>query len=430
MGRLFSWIHSAATKPRSLHRGGAVVSRRRRLAFERCESRIALSTADGDLTEVAWSDSADYPLDWHAVNDGGAITISFTASDSLGSAGFASSIDAMPLGHSDNFLVRAEAFITMVRSAAANGLTTEWKFQSLGETRAIAGNFDLFDATADGDYGMSLNGSELASPSINSDLSVIPTPTPHEQPGVGGVNEGGQIALTPFVAPTGLTLSQGEGASGLARVKPMMEESGEAPAIETSDAAQLESLRGRAVIYEVADAARDELRIEDSSQAVDALADPEAVRLAALNELAPANFNGASSQRQAVAQAAFEVPLDDHTAHYDGGKLAAVSVEILATVGELFLNGDAPTSPDDLVAAIAGDRDEVFANWQAVEGVDAQSAALIAPHSDRDRRMLGISLAAAFSFIPLRKALRRRSGQVEQHQLPQRSPLSQFRDRV
>jgi hypothetical protein len=188
-------------------------------------------------------------------------------------------------------------------------------------------------------------------------------------------------------------------------------------------------LRGRAVIYEVADAARDELRIEDSSQAVDALADPEAVRLAALNELAPADFNGASSQRPAVAQAAFEVPLNDQTAHHDGGKLAAVSAEILATVGELFLNGDAPASSDDLVASITGDRDEVFANWQA-EGMDAQSAALIAPHGDRDRRMLGIGLAAAFSFIPLRKALRRRSGQAEQHQLPQRSPLSQFRDRV
>src|SRR5690606_7181490 len=114
--------------------------------------------------------------------------------------------------------------------------------------------FDLFDPTAEGDYGMSLGEPELSSPSINSDLSVIPTPTPSEQPGGGNENDGGQIALTPFVAPTGLTLSDGYNSSSIARAKPTLEELGETPTARGGDSGRLEGIRGRAVVYEVADA--------------------------------------------------------------------------------------------------------------------------------------------------------------------------------
>ena len=76
MGRLFQWIQTAASTRGSLRRT-ATAAPRRRLAFERCESRIALSAADGDLSELVVDDQ-DQVL---AIEDGGTITLSFTAAD-------------------------------------------------------------------------------------------------------------------------------------------------------------------------------------------------------------------------------------------------------------------------------------------------------------------------------------------------------------
>ena len=62
--------------------------------------------------------------------------------------------------------------------------------------------------------------------------------------------------------------------------------------------------------------------------------------------------------------------------------------------------------------------DVAIESWRATDALDSKAAALTAPQKDRDRRMLGVGLAVALSYVPLRKALRRRGEAVDLHELP------------
>jgi hypothetical protein len=283
----------------------------------------------------------------------------------------------------------------------------------------------MFDSTAEGDYGMSLSGPELSSPSVNSDLSVIPTPmpTPSEQPGVGNENEGGQIALTPFVAPTGLTLSDGYGSSSIARAKHNLEELRETPAARGGDAGRLESLRGRAVVYEVADASNDKAPHDVQAPKEGPTADRGAIVLASLNEFAPDDFNRSAHRSAEIVATAVEATLSAELPTAEDVSLVAAKFFKLESPVELSLNGDDAADSSALNGGSAGSRDEAFADWPAIKSLDSHSAALTAPQGDRDRRMLGAGLAVALSFMPLRKALRRRNEQAAQQELPRRRQI-------
>ncbi|MBA4105946.1 MAG: hypothetical protein C0485_09325 [Pirellula sp.] len=434
MGRLFQWIQTAASTRGSLRRT-ATAAPRRRLAFERCESRIALSTADGDLVQFA--DGASFvAVDQNlAIEEGGSITLSFTAGDFVNWSAIKNRFDGIAVGSlADNFTIRSESMVPLLQGlseGSARQLVGGWQYAFAADA-TLAGNgamkddaFDMFDSTAEGDYGMSLSGPELSSPSINSDLSVIPTPmpTPSEQAGGGSENEGGQIALTPFVAPTGLTLSNGYGSSSIARAKPTLEELRETPAARAGDSGRLEGLRGRAVVYEVADASGEAppLHGQPDDRAID---DRDAVEMISLNELAPEGVQRHASRAAENSAAAVETIPPAESPNGGEAALVATSVHNLEAPGDLSLNGDAVESPTLNGGPIA-DRDEAFAGWPDTESLDSHSAALVAPQGDRDRRMLGIGLAVALSFIPFRKALQRRSSeQALQQELPRRRQVS------
>lgn len=434
MGRLFQWIQSAASTRGSLRRT-ATAARRRRLAFERCESRIALSTADGDLVQFADGDSFVVAVDQSAaIEDGGSITLSFTPGDFVNWSAIKNRFDGIVVGSlADNFTIRGESMVTLLQGlseASTRQVVGGWEY-AFNADATLAGNgsvmddaFDMFDSTAEGDYGMSLSGPELSSPSVNSDLSVIPTPmpTPSEQPGVGNENEGGQIALTPFVAPTGLTLSNGSGSSSIARAKPTLEELRETPAARGDDSRRLEGLRGRAVVYEVADASDDALPL-DGQPDDGAVADRDAVEMASLNELAPDGFRRNASRAAENGEAAVEMILPGESPNDEEVAIVAASVHNLETPGDLSLNGDVIESPT-LNGGPVADRDEAFSDWPVAESLDSQSAAVAAPQGDRDRRMLGIGLAVALSFVPFRKVWRRRGEQAAQQELPRRRQVS------
>jgi hypothetical protein len=431
MGRLFQWIQSAASTRGSLRRSAAA-SRRRRLTFERCESRIALSAAEGDLSKLVVGDQAQVLM----IEDGGTITLSFTTADAFVNWSAAKNqFDGIAVGNLANFTIRTEPLVTLLQGSSI-GLTR----QVIGDSEfAFSGNvtyadkgaaidtaFGMFDSIAEGDYGMSLSGPELSSPSVNSDLSVIPTPmpTPTEQPGAGHENEGGQIALTPFVAPTGLTLSDGYGSSSMARAKHNLEELREAPAARASDAGRLENLRGRAVVYEVADASAGKASHDEQSPEDGFVAERGAVELASLNDFAPDDFDRSVQRSAAFVAAAVEATLSVELPTADDFAFVAANVLKLELPAELSLNGDDATDSSALNGGSAGDRDEAFADWPTVESLDSHSAALIAPQGDRDRRMLGAGLAVALSFMPLRRALRRRGEQTAQCELPRRRQRS------
>jgi hypothetical protein len=427
MGRLFQWIQSAAST-RGSHRPAAAASSRRRLAFERCESRIALSAADGDLSDLVVDDQ-DQVL---AFEDGGTITLSFTAADaSVNWSAVKNQFDGIAVGHLTNFTIRTEPLVTLLQGSSvssARQVIGDWDFafsdnaMFVDKDAAIDSAFGMFDSTAEGDYGMSLSSPELTGPSVNSDLSVIPTPmpTPSEQPGAGNENEGGQIALTPFVAPTGLTLSNGYGSSSIARAKPTLEELRETPAARSSDAGRLESLRGRAVVYEVADASNDKAPLDEQAPDDGPMAERGAVELASLNDFSPDEFHRSIHRSAEIAAAAVEATLSAELPTAEDVALVAVNLFELESPAELSLNGDDAADSSALNDGSAANRDEAFAAWPAVESLDSHAAALTAPQGDRDRRMLGAGLAAALSFMPLRKALRRRGEQAAQQQMPRR----------
>lgn len=430
MGRLFQWIQSAASTRGSLRRS-ATASRRRRLAFERCESRIALSAADGDLSQLV-VDGQDQVF---AIDDGGTITLSFNASDFVNWSAMKNQFDGIAVGHLAHFTIRTEPLVTLVQGSSMSSqrqVIGDWDFAFAGNTAsadksAVSDSaFGMFDSTAEGDYGMSLSGPELSSPSVNSDLSVIPTPmpTPAEQPGAGNENEGGQIALTPFVAPTGLTLSDGYGSSSIARAKQNLEQLREAPASRASDPGRLENLRGRAVVYEVADAGNEKLPRDEQAPAEGSMADRGAVELTSLNNFAPDDFNRSAHRSAEFIATAVEATLSSELPTAEDVALIAANIFKLESPAELSLNGDDATDSSALNDGSVGSRDEAFADWPAVDSLDSHAAALTAPHSDRDRRMLGAGLAVALSFMPLRKALRLRGEQASQQELPRRRQIS------
>lgn len=429
MGRLFQWIQSAAST-RGSHRTAAAALRRRRLAFERCESRIALSAADGDLSELVVDDQ-DQVL---AIEDGGTITLSFTAGDFVNWSAVRNQFDGIAVGHLAHFTIRTEPLVTLLQGSSvgsARQVIGDWEFALsnkgtfVDQDSAVDSAFGMFDSTAEGDYGMSLSGPELSSPSVNSDLSVIPTPmpTPAEDPRTGHGNEGGQIALTPFVAPTGLTLSDGYGSSSIARAKHNLEELRETPAARAGDAGRLESLRGRAVVYEVADASNEKASLDEQAPEVDPVAERGAVELASLNDFAPDDFQRSAHRSAEIVAAAVETTLSVELPTVEDFAFVAANLFKLDSPAELSLNGDDSTGSSALNGGSAGDRDQAFADWPAVEPLDSHSAALVAPQGDGDRRMLGAGLAAALSFMPLRKALRRRGEQAAQQQMPRRRQI-------
>ena len=430
MGRLFQWIQSAASV-RGSHGRDAMASRRRRLAFERCESRIALSAAEGDLVQFA--DGANFVVaadQYIPIEDGGSITLAFTAGDSVNWSAIKNQFDSIAVGSLINgFTIRGESMVTLVQGmpeASTRQVIGDWDYAFTDSDAAFAGigrvTDDAFDLISDGDYGMSLGEPELSSPSINSDLSVIPTPTPSEQPGGGNENEGGQIALTPFVAPTGLTLSDGYGSSSIARAKPTLEELRETPTARGGDSGRLEGIRGRAVVYEVADASGVALP-PHSSPDDESTADRDAVALVSFNDLAPAGISANASRATENSEAAVEMILAADSPSDEEAALAAASARDLKAPGDLTMNGDEVESPT-LNGGPVADRDEAFSDWPAAESLDSQAAALAAPQGDRDRRMLGIGLALALSFKPLRKVLQRRGEQPAQQELPRRRRIS------
>lgn len=415
MGRLFQWIRSAsasrATKARS------VASSRRQLRFERCESRIALSTNAGEFVDE-YKEQEQF-----AINDGGLISLSFGSSPLVETDNVVGTFEAQ--GVSDfrdqafvitsagSFTIHAEALIHIVGARVEEGIWTReffgGKFSSLGES-SLSNNkgFDVPGLSTDGDYNLTLQSPELSSPSVNSDLSVIPAPTPSDQPSPGS-NDGGQIALTPFVAPTGLTLSNGHATAGIARAKSHLEELGNGAEARGEEAIRSEGLRGRAVVYEVADATTATLHLADKPDVDADPTDRDGIELVSLNTLTPASFNK-REQHAADAAHAPTTPAAEEAAVAEGTELPAEVVDFLKAIELSSLNGEDVAAVPSLNGPLqsgAAEYDAAFADWGA-EGSLASADMHTASTDNRDRRMLGLGAAVALTFVPLRKAWRRR----------------------
>jgi hypothetical protein len=416
MGRLFKWIRSAS--PSRAANARNVASSRRQLRFERCESRIALSTNAGDVkTEF-------YGNEQFATTDGGLISLSFdfsavaaseNAIGTFNAEGFKEFHDqTIVLASNGTLSISGEALISLVKGRLEDVFVTR-EFSggtptTLGES-SLSNNkgFDVPGLTTDGDYNLTLQSPELSSPSVNSDLSVIPTPTPSEQP-THGSNEGGQIALTPFVAPTGLTLSNGHGTEGIARTRLRHGEVTSGTESRADDVIRSEGLRGRAVVYEVADAARATLHLADRPDVDAPASERDEIELVSLKTLSPASFNKREQQTADAAHAPVTPAGAEEAAVAEEAGLPAEVVDFLKEIELSSLNGDDVAAvpffngtPQDA----AREHDAAFAEWGAGDSL-ASSDVHAAEADHRDRRMLGLGAAVALTFVPLRKAWRRR----------------------
>ena len=448
MGLLFNYLRLIARGGRQASRR-APSSPRRRLAFERCEARIALSTNDvtsaSDAT-LHYEAADDKSAQWQLVGDGGMIALSFMATDvtswratiadrfdsgqlqggRLGADLLSSGrLDAIKPLDSVNFAIRNDAMALLTNAIAHDALVGNVDLKAVGglaeQGWSTPDEFDLFDSTSGGEYAMTLNDKELASGSANGDIAVIPPPT--EQSGLNGGSEGGQIALSPFVAPTGLTLSDGQGSSSIARVGPARDPLGANATPPTNGSTRAEGLRGRAVVYEVADA--DAATALRSAKQLAERGDKSAEELIEEFELAASaalNVNGGGAivrhqvERAADARQGEDGPLNKE-AVVDGlfGSLSAA----------LDLNGSASLAALSAVftpsssGEEANGREAAFTDWQALDSRDQQGLddELAAPTAAGDRRMLGIGVAMALTVVPLRKAWRRRGASPAERQL-------------
>jgi hypothetical protein len=409
--------------------GRGAVSRTRRLRFERCESRIALSAADGDFSDVTTSVAGDHQIlrSDYVVESGGAITISFNAMDFTRWSASSENGVGLRGGAFGNLASLGDVSLSTLWQRAVGAkqdrFEVEWSlgtgatFGGIGAEAARGNDFSMFDDAFGGEYEMPLNASDQTGPSVNSDLSVIPPPmpTPADEPSAGNQHEGGQIALTPFIAPTGLTLSQGYGSSGIARAKTNLEDLSETPDAPSADAARLESLRGRAVVYEVAESGRVTLPDGHDPDEPPSEQDERYVALAMLDELA-----ATGEQRRAAPSIGDDAqPLEpSETAATVADVVTGADFEISGFLSavSLSMNGE-PIEGLGSLSAAAAHLDEALAEWSVENG--GEDPANLAT-GDRDRRALGVGVAMALAVVPLRKALHRRPSEIRPTNSPRR----------
>src|SRR5690349_3479838 len=126
MGRLFKWIRSASSSRAANARSAA--SSRRQLRFERCESRIALSTNSGEFLDAFQGEEQS------AINDGGLISFSFGSRPLVETDSFIGTFEAQStsnlrdqtfiINSTGALTIHAEALVNIVRARVEEGVWT------------------------------------------------------------------------------------------------------------------------------------------------------------------------------------------------------------------------------------------------------------------------------------------------------------------
>jgi hypothetical protein len=239
MGRLTAWIASRRQSRRSARalQNKSTGTAARPLGFERYEERIALSTnaaLDFDFAENFYAKTVD-------VSEGG--WIDFHA-DVAGDA-----FHIWSNSHSHVMMTSGSGHITRLGIASLDDSTSTnllWSAPTLN-------GFD-YSLASDSD------SPEL----LATDSRVVPIPPPSA--GQGG-NEGGQISMTPFMGPATLGLPSAGDSLYASKDRPALRPESVDNATDVPSSAPADSLRGRAVVYEVAHA---ESRLKDDSESLDA----------------------------------------------------------------------------------------------------------------------------------------------------------------
>jgi hypothetical protein len=241
-----------------------------------------------------------------------------------------------------------------------------------------------------------------------TDSRVVPIPPPSA--GSGG-NEGGQISMTPFMGPATLGLPSAGDSLYASKDRPALRPESVEAATDVPNATPADSLRGRAVVYEVAHA---ESRLNGDREGLDA----SLAELEQNSAWAAAHALNLTSHHQVstIANGRSQVSKVNSPANDDGDALRqlhlddAVAVQIAETAVHSKESAEAEGA-DDAASAVAANeaaaQDAAFEQWQneltpALEGREIAAAT----GDSQQRRVLGAALVV-LGAIPVTKAMRR-----------------------
>jgi hypothetical protein len=446
-----SWIarRRSASRAKSQAAGAC---RSRALRFEACEPRIALSTTAVDELWVRVSRPDEGG--WISAGDsisGAGVTVAvldsgfsgFEANESRayfsGTSRYGlTSVNVTP-GLGSNGLASDSVFVPRLLGTSGDMATSIASLRWQIVNGSFNNDYLLFDSDAFGVPEITVNSWSFHA---NQFVGIAP-PT-----GKLGGSEGGQISMAAFSGLEGLSLSQPGDSAMLAKRGPVGPPANVEPELAPANSAPVETLRGRAVVYEVAQASgeraealrRDPLDTIDASMAnydaagmlelrpasLEATPLPEAGRANRIGVTPASYFSddaGRAGQRTSRQLDAVRLVLDSKTLPlppvvHDGDEgqvadIAAFESQEATNAGE----SDAATA-----------RDAAFALFERQSQAAAEERATLAiPTDARQRRMLGAAVVLAVSAGPAYKWWRRRTAPlIEQPRLRkfrQASPL-------
>jgi hypothetical protein len=460
MGRFDAWINRTLISRGARRCEEFGRARRRTLAFEQCESRIALSatqaaysfwTVDGVLMTQLWSQTpgaGDWPAVTFAPVDGSKIASAKSAiqvqnaSAEGGSITLGMTSDLTLTSYRSTQLVIGNAFsdfdgaveaMTPRTAGQVGGLTHDfYSFNPGGSDTGIlvgpVGNFhSSMGPDSPGSDSTGITGELYLDSPLDAGLAFSTSPVLRITiPAGRGNSEGGAIDLTAMAGPTNVfgarSLGNAELADAGARKVAGALTRAAAPA---RDAQPIEGLRARAVVYEVADAR--ELggigRTLDESPA-DGQRDPRGSTQGSESDRRSPHDDAAAVRR---AQHAESIETEDQTAAVDG----ALSAEAKSPAEEFAVDSGASrehTVTNSTGAGVAAAHDAALADWNDradrtadLTARDADAAGLTFAASRRQKA--GVAFALVVGVGPLVRRARRSKSHPNVDQPPRRQPL-------
>ena len=417
MGRLTAWIASRRKSLRSSRAHAESRRASRSLRYERYEERIALSTnaVVGDADWAAfWSNVSvdrNYLLDANAaaqVAEGGWINLgdSQVQWHLTNGAGFAA-YDSQVAG------LRATSAFNGV--SAFNGAADFDRPSPL----YVSDFLDVSGLVIKMDSGADFSGA--FGDTMTTESRIVPIAPPMS--GRGG-NEGGQIAMTPFVGPAALGLpSAGESHYATKNAHTLQPEHLDA-ASKVPTSTPDESLRGRAVVYEVAHV---ENRFGESADRADAARaydeqDGRSIESPISQQAATRSSTNGDGRVASAADKSRGEAVADQSARRSATAMKVIETQ-LSQKDAANVEIDRKTALNAASeAGVAAAHDGAFEQWQSEAEPVREAAAVTA--DNHQRRALGAALLV-LGAVPVTKALWRRGQQesAEEHPPQRRSAL-------
>jgi hypothetical protein len=358
------------TRRRTIHRAGRP---HRLLAFEQCESRLALATAAGGAIGA----------------EGGLIGLDLVAGDTAtftAPAGLAQTITQEAFDRASPPITGGQFFFDGDGDVAADVI---WHLRNRGEVRTI-------------DFGPALDGSlpimgpeRYLAAATSGESEVLRIDVPAEL----SDSEGGAINLTAVLQPSGLLQQQGGAELAVAEGESPQPATPIGGASAPAATLPIESLRARAVVFRVAQA-------EAPSTGADALLASLAER--AGDELAPAAAGGSESLDGA--------PLADATVarpqRQAGDGLQDVASWLAAAASALSVReiAEAPSDADVAQAEPPSEAavDAALAAWDDdLAPASAEANAGLVFTVTRERSIVALAVAGVVGAAPVVRRFRR-----------------------